>query len=146
MLNLEGSDDGSYLCPSFGILKTREYNVSETESVSVLRWRGKASTLLAPLERANLNHWGGEQMQFPKRWVLLFSEYGTMDEVQKLTDSQRVHISILWSVPWGCSSGRNTASFYALWVEWSFIETLHHGTCQVWRCIELAGLKWVTEL
>jgi hypothetical protein len=25
------------LCPSFSILKTREYNISETESVSVLR-------------------------------------------------------------------------------------------------------------
>jgi hypothetical protein len=31
-------------------MKTREHNVSETGSVSVLRWGG-------PLERANLSHW-----------------------------------------------------------------------------------------
>jgi hypothetical protein len=31
------------LCPSSVILRTREYNVSETESVSVLRWGGTYS-------------------------------------------------------------------------------------------------------
>jgi hypothetical protein len=30
---------GSGLCPSSGILKTRKHDVSETGSVSVLRWR-----------------------------------------------------------------------------------------------------------
>jgi hypothetical protein len=46
------------LCPSSGIPETREYNVSETGSVSVLRWGvGETPTLLGPLERANLNHW-----------------------------------------------------------------------------------------
>jgi hypothetical protein len=41
-----------------GILETRKYDVSETGSVSVLRWgRGKTPTQLGPLERANLNHW-----------------------------------------------------------------------------------------
>jgi hypothetical protein len=34
----------------------KKHNVSETGSVSVLRW-GKTPTLLGPLERANLNHW-----------------------------------------------------------------------------------------
>jgi hypothetical protein len=29
------------LCPSSGIVKTREHNVSETESISVLRWGGR---------------------------------------------------------------------------------------------------------
>jgi hypothetical protein len=43
-------------CPSSGILKTREHNVSETGSVSVLRWKG-TFTLLGSLERANLNDW-----------------------------------------------------------------------------------------
>jgi hypothetical protein len=33
----------------------KKHNVSETGSVSVLRW-GKTPTLLGPLERANLNH------------------------------------------------------------------------------------------
>jgi hypothetical protein len=39
-----------------GILETRNHNVSETGSVSVLSW-GKTPTPLGPLERANLNHW-----------------------------------------------------------------------------------------
>jgi hypothetical protein len=37
------------LFPSSGILENRKHDVSETGSVSVLRW--------GPLERANLNHW-----------------------------------------------------------------------------------------
>jgi hypothetical protein len=44
------------LCPSSSILKTRKLNVSETGSVSILRWGGKTPTQLGPLERANLNH------------------------------------------------------------------------------------------
>jgi hypothetical protein len=44
------------LCPSSRILKTRNRNVSETGSVSVLRWGGETPTLLGPLGRANLNH------------------------------------------------------------------------------------------
>jgi hypothetical protein len=40
------------LYPSSGILETRKYDVSETGSVSVLRWRGeKTPTQLGPLER-----------------------------------------------------------------------------------------------
>jgi hypothetical protein len=42
------------LCPSSGILETRKHSISETGSVSVLRWGGKTPTLLGPLERANL--------------------------------------------------------------------------------------------
>jgi hypothetical protein len=38
------------------ILNKSEKNVSETGSVSVLRWR-KTPTVLDPLERASLNHW-----------------------------------------------------------------------------------------
>jgi hypothetical protein len=48
----------SGLYPSFGILETIIYNVSETGSVSVLRrGEGETSTLLGPLERASLSHW-----------------------------------------------------------------------------------------
>jgi hypothetical protein len=44
--------------PSSGILETKKHDVSETGSVSVLRWEGeKTPTQLGPLERANLNHW-----------------------------------------------------------------------------------------
>jgi hypothetical protein len=43
------------LCPSSGILKTREHNVLETGPVSVLRWRGETPTQLSPLERVNLS-------------------------------------------------------------------------------------------
>jgi hypothetical protein len=37
-------------CPSSGILGTRKHSVSETGSVSVLRWGGETSALMAPLE------------------------------------------------------------------------------------------------
>jgi hypothetical protein len=45
------------LYPSSGILL--EHNVSEIESVSVLRLRGggETPTQLGPLEKANLHHW-----------------------------------------------------------------------------------------
>jgi hypothetical protein len=45
------------LCPSSGFFlnNNEKHNISETGSVSVLRW-GKTPTLLGPLERANLNH------------------------------------------------------------------------------------------
>jgi hypothetical protein len=43
------------LCPSSGILEAIKHNVSETGSVSVLKL-GETSTLLGPLERANLNY------------------------------------------------------------------------------------------
>jgi hypothetical protein len=42
------------VCGSF----TEDHNVSETESVSVLRWMGQdRPTQLGPSERASLNHW-----------------------------------------------------------------------------------------
>jgi hypothetical protein len=48
----------SDVCPSSGILEIRKHNVSDTESVSVLRGEGaETPTLLGPFERANLNHW-----------------------------------------------------------------------------------------
>jgi hypothetical protein len=48
---------GFGLCPSSGILETREHKVSETGSVSILRWRGEAHTcaLWGPLKRATKN-------------------------------------------------------------------------------------------
>jgi hypothetical protein len=46
------------LCPSAGVLGIIEINVSETVSVSLLRWGGEGSTYsVGPLERANCNHW-----------------------------------------------------------------------------------------
>jgi hypothetical protein len=57
------------LFPSTGIVENREQVVSETESVSVLRWRGeKTPTQLGPLESANLNHW-----TTPVRFTQLFN-------------------------------------------------------------------------
>jgi hypothetical protein len=45
------------LYPSLGIPETRKHDISETGSISILRWRGeKTPTQLGPLERANLNH------------------------------------------------------------------------------------------
>jgi hypothetical protein len=50
---------GFGLYPSSGFNNYKEkdkHNVSETGSVSVLRW-GETPILLGPLERVNLNHW-----------------------------------------------------------------------------------------
>jgi hypothetical protein len=44
------------LCPSSGVLKTREYNVSELD-LFPFSGEGETPTLLDPLERANLSHW-----------------------------------------------------------------------------------------
>jgi hypothetical protein len=69
----------SGLCPSSGILKTEEPNVSETGSVSGLRWRGGRYLLCWPWLRSVLSMgpnrvrvsytatWGRKQIQFPKR-------------------------------------------------------------------------------
>jgi hypothetical protein len=46
------------LYPSSCMWRTKDHNVSETGSVSVLRWMGQDKPIqLGPLERASLNHW-----------------------------------------------------------------------------------------
>jgi hypothetical protein len=40
------------LLPFYGIVENRKHNVSETESVSILRLRGKTSTQLGPLKNS----------------------------------------------------------------------------------------------
>jgi hypothetical protein len=45
------------LFPPSDILESRKHDVSETASVSILRWGGKTPTQSGPLERAKLNHW-----------------------------------------------------------------------------------------
>jgi hypothetical protein len=48
----------SGLCPSSRIVNTRKYNVSKTESVSILPGEGRDTpTMLGPLETANVTHW-----------------------------------------------------------------------------------------
>jgi hypothetical protein len=52
---------------------SKERNVSETVPISVLCCVvGEATTLLGPLERANLNHWTArrKQVQLPKRSII----------------------------------------------------------------------------
>jgi hypothetical protein len=45
------------LYPSSCMWKTKYHNVSDTGSVSILRWMGQDKpTQLGPLERASLNH------------------------------------------------------------------------------------------
>jgi hypothetical protein len=62
------------LYQSSGIYKTKNHNVSETGSVSVLRWMGQdRPTQLGPLERAGLNHWICDFLSYI---------YQTMDKVQ----------------------------------------------------------------
>jgi hypothetical protein len=56
-------------CPSYGILHTRKDNISETGSVSAVRW------------------WEGDTLQFPKRCLERYLEFWTMAEVHKLNGS-----------------------------------------------------------
>jgi hypothetical protein len=50
------------LYPSSCMWKTKDHNVSETASVSVLRWMGQNKpSKLGPLERGSLNHWTNVQ-------------------------------------------------------------------------------------
>jgi hypothetical protein len=65
------------------------HNVSETGSVSVLRWMGQDKpTQLGPLERASLNHWTNP------RCGILSSTYKTMDIVQNKPNSSVQHAYI----------------------------------------------------
>jgi hypothetical protein len=68
VLTIKDSDDGVCCTELLGLLWTlfivlyvedkKYHNVSETGSVSVLRWMGQDKpTQLGPLERASLNHW-----------------------------------------------------------------------------------------
>jgi hypothetical protein len=46
------------------VYMTKNHSVSETGSVSVLRWMGQGRpTQLGPLERASLNHWKMDKVQ-----------------------------------------------------------------------------------
>jgi hypothetical protein len=64
----------------------KEHDVSETGSVSVLRW-GKKPTLWGPLERASLNHWSENPIslkvihhrQNPTVTTLLFNYHNNTD-------------------------------------------------------------------
>jgi hypothetical protein len=62
--------------PSSGILQTRKQDVSETGSVSLLRWTGGSDTdSVGPLRKSSaqsqvpLFTWGRKHIQFPKRRV-----------------------------------------------------------------------------
>jgi hypothetical protein len=86
------------LGPLPGIVQTRKHNIQESGLVSL---KEETSTLLGPLERANLNH-------NQKCSVLYFPEYRTMNEVKKqvilsVTDHDQNHsesielsISMVW--------------------------------------------------
>jgi hypothetical protein len=54
----------------------KKHNVSETGSVSVLRW-GKIPTLLGPLERANLNPDDGQSPE-TQYFCVLYTIVGTL--------------------------------------------------------------------
>jgi hypothetical protein len=64
------------LCPSSGILVTRKHNISESVSVSVLKWRGggETPTLLCPLERSNFYH-GTKHVRVRVRVALRLAVY-----------------------------------------------------------------------
>jgi hypothetical protein len=66
----------SGLCPSSGILNTKNHNVSGTGSVSVIR--------CFPLFT-----WERKLIQFPKRWVFFYLEFRTMDKVKKASNSEK---------------------------------------------------------
>jgi hypothetical protein len=72
------------LFPSSDILVTRKHNVSETGSVSVLRWRGEKIPIhLGPLEWANLNHW--TTLSYLRSYLI------TWDQANPAEDNKKVH-------------------------------------------------------
>jgi hypothetical protein len=84
--------------PSFCILGTTKHDVSETGSVSVLRWgSGKTPTQLGPLERANLNRWTNP-VRFTQPFLLSGSPSSAMrflthrQDLYDATDSSWVSI------------------------------------------------------
>jgi hypothetical protein len=82
------------LYPSSCTWKTKDHNVSETGSVSVLRWMGQNKpTQLGPLERASLNHWSRTETDPVSEtlWNFLSSTYKTMDKVQNKPNSSVQH-------------------------------------------------------
>jgi hypothetical protein len=78
----------SELCPSSIVLNTGKHNVSETGTISVLRWEG-GDTLLGSLEKANLNHWTRSQLQFPVHCTFYYLEFRMIDKVQKPSNSEQ---------------------------------------------------------
>jgi hypothetical protein len=98
MLNNNQSYWDFGLCPSFGILTTKEHNVSETESISVLQWGVDTSSELGSLERANLNHCDWiylflRDLRDPVSETLFFlvSRIPTMGKVQNSSNSEKLH-------------------------------------------------------
>jgi hypothetical protein len=74
------------LYPSSCMWKTKIPHVSETGSVSVLRWMGQDKpTPLGPFQRASLNHWTDPVSE--TLWYFLSSTYKTMDRVQNKPNS-----------------------------------------------------------
>jgi hypothetical protein len=81
------------LFPSSGIQENRKHDVSETGSVSILRWGGRHSVMPQWLRLARFKGsnwvgvfpltWGWKRIQFPKRHVFYFLEYWAMEKVQK---------------------------------------------------------------
>jgi hypothetical protein len=72
---------GVLVFPSSGILETRNHDVSETGSVSVLRDLNELVSLPTTPEDGNI--------QFPKRRAFWFLEYRTMEKVLKPSNSDR---------------------------------------------------------
>jgi hypothetical protein len=78
------------LCSSSGILKTRKHNVSETGSVSVLRWTGRHLFCWAPS-----NHWTGVHISclYPGRYEIHNNE--TLRKMFLLPSSRKIKIRLL---------------------------------------------------
>jgi hypothetical protein len=74
------------------VYMTKNHNVSETGSVSVLRWMGQdRPTQVGPLERASLDHM---DYRSSLRKVVIFCHiYQTMDKVQNKPYSSVQHTS-----------------------------------------------------
>jgi hypothetical protein len=85
------------LFPSSVILETRKNDISETGSVSVLRWRGeKIPTHLGPLERVNLNHdWNYHFWMFLTK---LHHCFNTLDIIHLLCLYEKKNVSVTSSV------------------------------------------------
>jgi hypothetical protein len=78
--------------PSSVILETRKHDVSETGSVSVLRWkREKTPTQLGLLERANLSHWT-TSVRFTQLFNTMLLTFLTLKEKEICTSETSLYL------------------------------------------------------
>jgi hypothetical protein len=84
------------------VYMTKYHNVSETGSVSVLRWMGQGRpTQLGPLERASLNHCDWFFVIYTRRWIKSKINLIVLYKIWTVTNSD---IGMLCETDWSFSN------------------------------------------